>query len=77
MLRVPAGTGGAPIRVHFKNRTGYDRWADIGDVTVLVRLDGAVVSSVPGAYCSEHVLTPEETEKAIEFLNQEKGEQPI
>jgi len=33
----PAGTGGAPTRVRFKNRTGYERWADIEEVTMLAR----------------------------------------
>ena len=28
------------MRVHFKNRTGYDRWADIEEITMLIRLDG-------------------------------------
>ena len=44
---------------------------------MLVRLDGTVVSSVPEAYCNERWLTPEEVGKAIKFLNQEKGEQPL
>ena len=35
------------MRVRFKNHTGYDRWAEIEDVTMLVRLDGTVVTSLP------------------------------
>ena len=65
------------MRIQFKNRTGYDRWAGIEEVTMLVRLDGTVVSSVPEAYCNERLLAQEEANKAIKFLNQEKGEQPL
>jgi hypothetical protein len=39
---------------------------------MLVKLDGTVVTSLPDAYCDERLLTPEETDKTIEFLNQEK-----
>jgi hypothetical protein len=39
---------------------------------MLIRLDGTVVSSLPDAYCSERLLTPEEADKSIEFLNQEQ-----
>jgi hypothetical protein len=65
------------MRVRFKNRSGYDRWADIEEVIMLIRLDGTVVTSLPDAYCNERLLAPEEADKAIEFLNQEKGENPI
>ena len=44
---------------------------------MLVRLDGTVVTSLPDAYCNERLLTPEEADKAIKFLNQEKGEHPL
>jgi len=63
------------MRARFTNRTGYERWADIEEVT-LIRLDGTVVSSLADAYCEERLLTPEEADKAIKFLDQEKGEQP-
>ena len=53
------------------------RWADIEEVTMLVRLDGTVVTSMADAYCNERLLTPESTDKAIEFLSQEKGEHPL
>jgi hypothetical protein len=49
------------MRGHFKNRTGYDRWADIEEVTMLVQLDGTVVTSLPDTYCSERLVLPEET----------------
>ena len=65
------------MRVRFRNRTGYERWADIEEVTMLIRLDGTVVSSLADAYCDERLLSPEEAEEAIKFLNQEKGEQPL
>jgi hypothetical protein len=65
------------MRVRFKNRTGYDRWADIEEVTLLIQLDGTVVTSLPDAYCNERLLTPEEADKATKFLNQEKGEHPL
>ena len=35
------------MRVRFKNLTGYDRWADIEEVTMMIRLDGTVVTSLP------------------------------
>src|SRR5215469_1971382 len=44
---MPAGTGGAPRRLRFKNRTGYDHWADIEEVIMRVGLDGTVVTSLP------------------------------
>jgi len=60
------------MRVHFKNGTGYDRWADIEHVTMLIKLDGTVVTSVADAYCSERLLTSEETERAINQLTMER-----
>ena len=45
------------MRVLLQN-AGYDRWADIEDVTMLVRPDGTVVTSLPDPYCNERLLTP-------------------
>jgi len=64
------------MRVRFKNRSGYDRWADIEEVTMLIRLDGTVGTSVADAYCNERLLTSEEADKVIKFLNRGKGEHP-
>ena len=64
------------MRVRFKSHAGGDRWADIEEVTMLVGLDGAVVTSLPDAYCNERLLTSEEADKVIKFLNRGKGEHP-
>ena len=65
------------MRVRFKDLTGYDRGGDIEEVTMMIRLDGTVVTSLPDAYCNERLLTPEEANKAMKFLNQNKGEQEL
>ena len=52
------------MRARFRNRKGCDRWADIEEVTMVVRPDGTIVTSLPDAYCSERLLTPEEADKA-------------
>ena len=44
---------------------------------MLINVFGTVVTSLLDAYCNERLLTPEETDKATEFLNQEKGEHPL
>ena len=72
VLSPSAGGTGGPMRIHFKSRTGYEPRADIEEVTMLGRLDGLVVTSVPGAHCNECLLTPEEAERVIEELNWEE-----
>ena len=53
------------MRVHFKNRTGYGRWADIEEVTMRVGQDGRVVTSLPDTYCYERLLTPEQGRRRL------------
>ena len=65
------------MRVRFKNRAGYDSRAHIEEGIMLIRLDGTVVTSLPDTYCNERLLTPEEKDRAIESVNQEKGEHPL
>ena len=65
------------MRFRFKKRTGYERWADIEEVTMLVRPDRTIVTNLPDACCDERLLPPEDADKAIKFVDQEKGEHPL
>jgi len=60
------------MRVHFVNRKGtYDRWVELEEVAVFIGQDGSAMTSLPDAYANERLLTPDETELAIQDFKEE------
>ncbi|MCU1271005.1 MAG: hypothetical protein JWN74_2299 [Acidobacteriaceae bacterium] len=57
------------MRFHIGNSRGYDRWVNEDDFTLLISQDGTAVTSLCDGYSSEQLLSAEETERAIEELN--------
>jgi hypothetical protein len=56
------------MRFHIANRRGYERWVNEDDFTMLIGQDGTAVLSLVDGYSNEELLSPSETEKAIEEL---------
>ena len=58
------------MRIHLhSSKTDYDRWITVEDeLTIMVGQDGGALISLPDAYCNERLLSPLETERAIEDL---------
>ena len=58
------------MRIHLhSSKTDYDRWITVEDeLTIMVGRDGGALISLPDAYCNERLLSPLETERAIEDL---------
>jgi hypothetical protein len=58
------------MRIQFVNRKGtYSRSMDLeSEVTINVGQDGSALISLSDGYCNERLLTPEQTEQAIEDL---------
>jgi hypothetical protein len=59
------------MRFHIANRRGYDRWVDEDDFVMLIGQDGTAVTSLLDGYSNEALLSPEQTEQAIEELQEE------
>jgi hypothetical protein len=56
------------VRFHIGNRRGYERWVNEDDFTMLIGQDGTAVMSLVDGYSNEELLSPSETERAIEEL---------
>ena len=58
------------MRFHIANKRGYDRWVDEDEITMLIGQDGTAVMSLVDGYSNEQLLSPLETERAIEELEE-------
>jgi len=60
------------MRIHLHSRvTGYDRWVSVEEeLSISVGQDGSAFISLSDGYCSERLLSPLETERAIGELEE-------
>lgn len=55
-------------RIRITDHKGFERSVTEDDFTILIGEDGTALTSLADRYANERLLTPEQTEQAIEDL---------